>query len=74
MSAAYLGGWPAASPSLAKTLATYQARAALCGVRVDRLAGDDGSIELVVTAGVRTSRCGSLEELRLVLAELGVAT
>lgn len=55
-----------------KQLATLQAVAALAGVRVDPIEGDDGRTVYIVSRWALTKQCNTLDELRDLLARMGV--
>ena len=61
----------ALTPSDAKTAAGLQARAALAGIRLDPVEGDDGRIVWILTKWSYTRQCSSLEEARGLLQHMG---
>lgn len=60
------------TPSTYKEAATLQAKAALAGVRVDPIEADDGELVWCVSRWALTRQCESLDEVRELLARMGV--
>jgi hypothetical protein len=59
--------------STRKTVATLQAVAAMAGVRVDPIEGDDGHTVYIVTRWALTKQCNTLDEMADLLRRMGVA-
>lgn len=62
-------GWRA----IYKQAATLQAQAALAGVRVDPVEDDRGTVIWIVSKWSLTRKCETLDEVRELLARMGVA-
>lgn len=56
-----------------KAFATLRASAALRGFTVERIEGDDGRAEYVVSRWAHTARCRSMQELEALLKRAGVS-
>lgn len=56
----------------AKQAATVQAKAALAGVRVDPIEGDNGRLVWIVTRWALTRECNTLDEVRAFLSRMGI--
>ena len=65
---------PNAAPgAIDKQASTMQAVAALAGVRVDPIEGDDGRTVYIVSRWALTKQCNTLDELRVLLQRMGIA-
>ena len=56
-----------------KQVATLQAVAAMAGVRVDPIEGDDGHTVYIVTRWNLTRQCNTLGDLRAFLRSMGIS-
>jgi len=66
-------GAPNVEAPVDKQVSTMQAVAALAGVRVDPIDGDDGHTVYVVSRWALTKQCNTLDELRGLLRRMGIA-
>jgi hypothetical protein len=55
-----------------KLAATVQAKAALAGVRVESIEADDGALVWFVSRWSLTRQCDSLDDVRALLARMGI--
>lgn len=55
-----------------KLAATLQATAALAGVRVDPIETDDAGVVWIVSKWALTRECETLDEVRKLLARMGI--
>lgn len=69
MTAAHL---PPPGRAVDKLAATLQAKAALAGVRVDPIEGDNGRLVWIVSKGIYSRECETLDEVRAFLARMGI--